>query len=148
MKNVIVYRDGTVLADGVRLTHVVDIEVPTFKPGHDVIFPRLTIDVVGTLTYSEHKYSSIPAAPPVVSLTADGVRHLYEANAIDYATYLLLLDQLGYKGERLVPPPPKPMPPAHPDTARVAAVKRVIDTLHHNAKISTATKNDLLACLL
>lgn len=60
MQNVIVWRDGKVTADGQLLTHVVDIDVPTFKPAHDAILPRVTFDVVGTLTYSDHAYAKTP----------------------------------------------------------------------------------------
>lgn len=123
MKNVIVYRDGVVVADGVKLDDVRSIEVSDYVNKKAVTTPLIKVEVTGTITFSQSDYE------PITRLTA------IEARMPDNATVVR-------GSSALAPPTP------HPDTLRVMHLKKAIDHLHHIAKISTETKNDLLTALL
>lgn len=56
-KNVVVYRDGKVFADGVEMSQVREVNAPTFpgpEPGH------MIIDITGRLVFEDCQYTPMP----------------------------------------------------------------------------------------
>ena len=145
MKDVIVYRCGKVVADGVELSHVRAVDPPLT----DTIGPlmgSISLDITGTLTYSPLTYAKAPAAAvakQLPSINSDQVERFYQAGKIDYRSYSALMKAMN------VPPcvPPPPPEPEHPDTTRVRKVIVRIENLWKAGKLTTARRFELLNAL-
>lgn len=62
-KNVIVYRDGTVIADSVKMTDVRAVNPPLFKGGQLDELPYMEILITGKLEFSDQNYTPLPPPP-------------------------------------------------------------------------------------
>ena len=139
MKDVIVYRCGKVVADGVELTHVRAVDPPTHQPKGDEQLGSISLDITGELTFSPLTYAKAPVAPaPVVTNTV--IHDMYQNGKINYGSYRELCAVMGFPAP-VSPPPPEP---AHPDTARVRKAKERITDLGN----SGALRSDIYAELL
>lgn len=105
MKDVIVYRCGKVVADGVELSHVRFVDPPTHQPKGDEQLGSISLDITGTLTYSPLTYANAPAAVPVppepehpdttrVRKAKERIADLRNSGALRSDTYAELLNAL------------------------------------------------------
>lgn len=147
MKNVIVYRCGKVVADGVELSHVRFIDPPTHQPKGDEQLGSVTFDITGELTFSPLTYANAPVAAvakQLPSINSDQVERFYQAGKIDYWSYSTLMKAMNVPP--CVPPPPEPQP-QHPDTTRVRRVIARIENLWNAGELTTARRLKLLNAL-
>lgn len=143
MKDVIVYRCGKVVADGVELTHVRAVDPPTHQPKGDEQLGSISLDITGTLTYSPLTYANAPAAaaaavPVPPHVPSNTIHNMYRNGKINYGSYRELCTVMG------VPAPPPPPEPEHPDTTRVRKVIARIENLWDAGELTIARRLELL----
>ena len=143
MKNVIVYRRGKVVADGVVLSHVRAVDPPTHQPKGDELLGSISLDITGTLTYSPLTYANAPAAavPVPQHVPSNTIHNMYQNGKINYGSYRELCAVMG------VPAPPPPPEPEHPDTTRVRKAKERIADLRNSGALRSDIYAELLSTL-
>ena len=147
MKDVIVYRCGKVVADGVVLSHVRAVDPPKHQPKGDEQLGSISLDITGTLTYSPLTYAKAPVAAvakQLPSINSDQVERFYQAGKIDYRSYSALMGAMNVPP--CVPPPPQPEP-EHPDTTRVRKVIARIENQWNAGELTAARGLELLNAL-